>query len=67
VLDEQVAPHSLTLTLAAQGSSQQTLLLKENAAGLKVRTEDGKIGDGELVVSFPAGAGYVTKTVTLSW
>jgi glycogen debranching enzyme len=67
VLEEQAAPHSLTLTLAAQGSSQQALLLKENAAGLRVRTEDGKIGDGELVVSFPAGAGYVTKTVTLSW
>lgn len=67
VLDEEAGLHRLTLTLAAQGASEQTLLLKENAAGLKVHTEDGKIRDGELVVSFPEGPGYVTKTVTLSW
>jgi glycogen debranching enzyme len=71
-LDEESTPHSLTLTLAAQGSSQQTLLLKENAAGIKVRTEDATIGaahDGvsDLDVTFPEGRGYVTKTVTLSW
>jgi glycogen debranching enzyme len=72
VLDEQAAPHSLTLTLAAQGSSQQTLLLKENAAGLRVHTDDAKIEvtrdrSSNLIVTFPEGEGYVTKTVTLSW
>jgi glycogen debranching enzyme len=72
VLDEKATAHSLTLTLAAQGGSEQMLLLKENAAGLKVHTDDARIGtaaDGlrSLSVSFPAGTGYVTKTVTLSW
>jgi hypothetical protein len=72
VLDEQATPHSLKLTLAAQGSSQQTLLLKENAAGLRVHSDDAKIEatkdrSSNLVVTFPDGQGYVTKTVTLSW
>ncbi|MBB6145423.1 glycogen debranching enzyme [Silvibacterium bohemicum] len=72
VLDEKTAPHRLVLTLAAQGSSEQKLLLKENAPGLKMQTSDaalGAVNDGlrELVVEFPAGVGYVTKTVTISW
>jgi hypothetical protein len=72
VLKEQSAAHSLTLTLAAQGTSQQTLLVKENAAGIKLRTDDAKIETGkdglsDLIVTFPEGHDYVTKTVTLSW
>jgi hypothetical protein len=72
VLDEKIASHSLTLTLAAQASSQQTLLLKQNAAGIRIHTDDAKIepeanGVSNLAVSFPNGSGYVTKTVTISW
>jgi glycogen debranching enzyme len=72
VLDEKSTPHSLTLTLAAQGGSQQTLFVKENAPGLQLRTADAKIdaqenGVRSLAVTFPAGSGYVTKTVTISW
>jgi hypothetical protein len=72
VLGEKIASHSLTLTLAAQASSQQILLLKQNAAGIQVHTDDAKIEPGagglsNLIVSLPSGSGYVTKTVTISW
>jgi glycogen debranching enzyme len=72
VLDERASSHSLILTLAAQGASQQTLRVKENAAGMKIHTDDARIeaareGLSDLIVSFPEGRGYVTKTVTLSW
>jgi hypothetical protein len=72
VLDEQIAAHSLTLTLAAQGSSEQKLQIRQNAAEIKLHTNDAKLGaaqDGlsDLAVTFPEGQGYVTKTVTISW
>lgn len=72
VLDEQIMPRGLKLTLAAQAATRQTLLLRENAPDLKVQTHDAEIGspkDGLRTVSvlFPPGKGYVSKTVTLSW
>jgi hypothetical protein len=72
VLDEQVAARSLTLTLAAQGASRQNLQVKQNAAGIRLHTDDAKLGPAQdnlsnLQVTFPEGQGYVTKTVTISW
>jgi len=72
VLDEQNKPHALKLILAAQASSRHTLWLRENAANLKAQTPDAEIGLSQnglraLTVIFPAGGGYVTKNVSISW
>jgi hypothetical protein len=72
VLDEQSTRHSLRLALAAQASSTQTLLLRENADGIDVHPQDAQIGPAEnnlrkIKIDFPPGNGYVTKTVTFSW
>ncbi len=72
VLDERYSARSLTLTLAADGSSTQSLELRENARGLRVRTTDAAVGDLQnglrpVTVQFPPGDGYAMKTVTFSW
>lgn len=72
VLDEQYTEHGCSLVLAAPGSSRQTLLLRENAANLKIQTRDADIGAASnglraITISFPSGEGYVTKTVKFSW
>jgi hypothetical protein len=77
ILDQKSESRGLQLTLAAPALSRQTLLLRENAANLKVRTQDAEIGppkDGlrTITVLFPTDNGsvkngYVTKTVTLTW
>lgn len=67
VLAQQAQPHALTLTLEAQGSSQQTLVVRENRAHLQLTAEGATVSDGKLRIDFPAGDGYVRKQVTLHW
>jgi glycogen debranching enzyme len=72
VLDEKTLRRRITLTVSAPASSRQILLLRENTSNLNVQTQDAEIGlpkDGlrAITVRFPAGQGYVNKTVTLSW
>jgi glycogen debranching enzyme len=72
VLNEEQTPHRLTLTLSAQASSQQSLVLRENASGLHVHSSDADLGQlrngtRSLVVTFPPGHGYVTKSVAIEW
>ena len=72
VLNQQSTANGIVLTLAAQASSRQTVILRENAPNMKVHTQDAQIGadiDGlrTVTIDFPSGEGYVTKTVTLSW
>jgi glycogen debranching enzyme len=72
VLNQQSTANGLVLTLAAQGLSRQTLIFRENAPNMKVRTQDAQIGAAveglrTVTIDFPAGEGYVTKTVTFSW
>jgi glycogen debranching enzyme len=72
VLDENYSARSLSLKLAAPGSSQQMLLLRANASNLNIQTRDAEIGAAKndlhpVIVSFPSGEGYVSKTVTFSW
>ncbi|HUY82391.1 MAG TPA: hypothetical protein VMU92_11770 [Acidobacteriaceae bacterium] len=74
VLAETFAPHSLTLDLEAEAGTVATLKARRNAAKLKLTAEGGTLtaGDAEsgldaLRVEFPAGNGYVQKTVTLRW
>jgi hypothetical protein len=65
-------PHRLRLTIAAQAASRKTLILRENIPGLTVKSENADLGplkDGlrTVTVSFPAGEGYVTKTIEFAW
>jgi hypothetical protein len=72
VLDEQSTMRSLTLTLAAPASAEETVVLRENASGLRMKCEGGTLGAAEnglrpVTVRFPAGDEYVTTTVTCVW
>ncbi|HEX4065641.1 MAG TPA: hypothetical protein VHZ09_06415 [Acidobacteriaceae bacterium] len=72
VLAETSAAHSVTLHLSAPGDTEQTLSLRENSPLPQLATADAKLGEAQdgmrsLHVQFPAGAGYVEKTVTLTW
>lgn len=72
VLAEDTAGHSLTVKLAAPGGSTQALSIRENLALPRLAVRDAQLGEPvhglrALTVQFPAGAGYVEKTVTLSW
>jgi glycogen debranching enzyme len=71
VLDQQTSPHSLTLTLSAPANSRQELSVRVNAK-VKLSAGDADLGPGaeamrRLQVTFPPGAGYVDKVVTLTW
>jgi len=72
VLNEQIDPRSLALTLSAPGSSTQTFSLRENAPHLHLTADHATIASAQnglhpVTVQFPAGSGYVTQTVTFSW
>jgi glycogen debranching enzyme len=72
VLAETSDTHSLVLHLSAPGDSEQTLTVRENTALAKLATADAQLGEARnglrsLHVHFPAGPGYVDKTVTLTW
>ncbi len=67
VLDQQSGPRTLTLTLEAQGGSQQSLVLRQNRAQLHLTADGGAVSRERLTVDFPAGTGYVRKQVTLRW
>jgi hypothetical protein len=72
VLAESSDAHSLTLRLSAPGASEQELTVRENTSLPKLTAADAQLGQLEqglrsLHVRFPAGTGYVDKTVTLSW
>jgi glycogen debranching enzyme len=72
VLAETYSDRSLVLRLSAPGGSTQKLDIRENLATSKLATNDGVMtaADGgirSLEIHFTNGAGYVEKTVTLSW
>jgi glycogen debranching enzyme len=72
VLGEEYAGRSYTLRLAAPGGSTQSLRLRENAPRLQLHVEGAIAGDVQagmrsFSVPFPAGTGYVEKTVRISW
>jgi glycogen debranching enzyme len=68
VLQQETAPHSLTLLLEAQGNSTQTLFLRQRERHAHLNVEGGTVTpEGRLAVHFPAGEGYVRQQVTLRW
>jgi microcompartment protein CcmK/EutM len=69
VLDQQYSPRSLRLRLSAPANSHQTLFLRLNDPKMHLRIEGAQISAdfAQIRAQFPSGAGYVEKTVTLSW
>lgn len=73
VLGETVEGRSLRLDLEGEGGSTATLTVRVNWPRGSVRAEGGMLagatadGLSTLSVSFPEGAGYQEKTVTLRW
>jgi hypothetical protein len=73
VIDQQATAHSLTLTLAAQGGSHQTVLLRLNEPRTRLHIEGAQEPPSSnsalrpLQVDFGPGEGYVEKTLKLTW
>ncbi len=69
VLDQEGSARSLHLRLAAPANTQQTLFLRLNDPKIRPRIDGGELLEksSQIRVQFPAGSGYVEKTVTLSW
>jgi glycogen debranching enzyme len=68
VLQQKEGPRSLTLLLEAQGSSTQTLFLRERDRHARLSVEGGTITpEGKLAIQFPAAEGYARQQVTLRW
>jgi glycogen debranching enzyme len=69
VLDQQQSARSLRLVLSAPANSHQTMFLRVNDPKIHLRTDGAEVSanSSQLRIEFPAGAGYVDKTVTLSW
>jgi hypothetical protein len=72
VLEENYSGRSLTLQLAAQSGSMQTLYLRENMPQRALASKDAELspagaGLRTLTMHFPEGSGYASKTVTLTW
>jgi len=66
VLDEQRSPNRLTLQLEALGGTTQTFRLQRNGYAT-IRATGATVGQNQMTVPFPAGAGYQRKTVVLEW
>jgi glycogen debranching enzyme len=71
VLNQEGGAHSITLDLAAPANSVQKLTLRINAPNLKIHSNLAlplkPTGLQDVTVPFPAGTGYVEKSVTFSW
>ena len=69
VLDQKEAPRSLRVQLSAPANTSQTLFLRLNDPKIQLRIEGAErsADSAHIRVQFPSGAGYVEKTVTLSW
>jgi Mannosylglycerate hydrolase MGH1-like glycoside hydrolase domain len=74
VLDETFTAHSLTLDLEADAGTVVTLKVRRNTAKVKLTADGGTLAPDDTVswldslqVEFPAGSGYVQKTVVLRW
>jgi glycogen debranching enzyme len=71
VIDQQSSANSLTLKLAAQGGSHQTLTLRVNNPHVKLTMDGTPIEHGtsvrSLPIDFAPGEGYVEKTLKFSW
>jgi glycogen debranching enzyme len=64
VLDEEVSPARVSVSLEAPGGTVHDLVARWNSANVRVSGAE-RIGD-KVSVEFPPGAGYQHKTITFS-
>jgi glycogen debranching enzyme len=64
-LAEQWSEHSATFSFEAQGSALYHLPARFHRANIKV--DGARINGNTLDLQFPAGEGYITKTVAFQW
>lgn len=72
VLWESYEPRALILRLASPAGSQATIDVRTNIPLKHLSATGASLGDGtselrRMQISFPPGAGYVDKTVSLRW
>lgn len=68
VVNQQYGNGSLVLTLEARGGTEQVLRLQKNDRRVKnITAEGGNVEHDAVRVDFPAGEGFVRKTVALHW
>jgi hypothetical protein len=67
VIGEKQSATTLRLTLDGVAGSESTFSIIRNASLSTLHAEGGELFGDNLRVVFPAGNGYVTKTVTLLW
>lgn len=72
VIQESHTAHSYTLTLSAPAGEQKSIQLWQNVSGLNLHAEGAQMSAPQdrmrvLAIDFPAGQGYVNKTVRISW
>ena len=68
IVEESYGPHATAVTLEAQAGSKITLQIRHNGeAAAKAHTSDGDLENSELHVTMPAGTGWTTKPIRISW
>ena len=73
VLDQESAPRSLTLRLAAPAGSRQSMMVRINDPHANPHADGAQISAGSnpslrpMQIAFGPGQGYVDKTVKLTW
>jgi hypothetical protein len=67
VLDESRTDHSYTLELEAEAGTELHLPLNRNDPTAEVQAQGATLVGDDLQITFPAGVGYESQTVTLTW
>jgi len=68
VIGESYGNREIMLQLQAPAGSSKAMAVRLNGVvESAVRVEGAKFHGGQLQIDFPAGAGYVTQQVKISW
>jgi glycogen debranching enzyme len=67
VLDESRTDHSYTLELEAEAGTELHLPLNRNDPTAEVQAQGATLVGDDLQITFPAGVGYESLKVTLTW
>jgi glycogen debranching enzyme len=67
VIGETTTDHSLRLEVEGIAASESMFAITRNDVSARPRAEGGELTGDQLRIHFPAGSGYVTQTVTLTW
>ena len=68
ILQESYGPHATAITLEAAAGSLVILQVRRNGqAAAKAHTADGDLENSELHIAMPAGTGWTTKQIQITW